>query len=156
MSADTTSTGKLIRWDDATPIEDARTVKATISSFPSAVYDPPWNSDWAVENTVLTDRYVYNYNMIYDDAAHVAQPNLSAFHAIDDPTNTSKKNIDWNCDLILCCSDVLSFLFTSPLDTEINPKIDYKVHLNADYDGAIQSITIDYGKNLINLKGIVI
>lgn len=152
MSADTTSTGKLIMWDGASDMDDARTNKVELTDFTTAVYDPAWNSDSVVIDGTYGSHFVYNYNMIYDDLANTTYQNLSSFWEIDNPTGT-KKNIDWHLDIVLCSEDLINLLFTNPADTEINPKLDFLVKLNADYEGYITGITIDYDKNLITLKG---
>lgn len=155
MSADTTSTGKLIMWDGVSGMDDARTNKCQLTDFTTSVYDPAWNSDKVVVDGTYGSHYVYNYNMIYDDAANSTYQNLSSFWAIENPTGT-KKNIDWHLDMVLCGADLINLLFSSPSDTEMNPKLDFKVKLNADYDGKITNISVDYAKNLITLKGKVI
>lgn len=156
MSSDITSSGKLIEYDTTTSISDARTIKCLLTDFDLGVYDPAWNSDWVVENASYTDRWVYNYHMIYDDRANVTYQNLSDFWSIEDSNNTNRKDIEFTLSIRLCCDSLALLLFTNPGDTEMNVKIDYKVYLTDDYNGAIQGVNVDYKRNLITLKGIVI
>jgi hypothetical protein len=152
LAGDVTQLGKLIVFDDLLSTDQyAEPVRVDVSGWKTTT-NVDFSDDYAWTNND-NGYYIYNMPMMYDKVAHPDYPNLYEFHQIDDPNLSSKKNIEWQNSIALCTDDLVLCLFENPGDVVINAKLDYTVKLNAQFDGSIRKIVIDYKNNIIRLFG---
>ena len=136
--ADTCQLAKILVYDDATDIEDARTVGTPY--FPYASLSE-FDDDNAVHFPIaITDVYNYNYAFSFSPAANGISNNLWPYHAIDMPSDSKKTNISFEFKLKYCCAYNALDLYQS-------------VKFENGWDGEINYIDFDFANRLVIVKG---
>jgi hypothetical protein len=151
MSADITSTGKLIIWDTDSSPESAFAIKMDYDTYRYGAYPQGWPDDQA--NVSGTDYYVFNWPMYYNPEANGIFPNLYQYRYIDDPNQYSRQAKEWSLTMQLCCYVVDKLLIYDPLQDAISAKVDYLIKLKANETGVITKIEIDNGKAEVRITG---
>lgn len=136
---DTFSLAKLIIWDDATPMDDARPISVPWLTY--AGLSAFQNDEGAFTPISAAELNYYNYAMSFDPDAHAINGlNLWGFYQIEAPSNNKKTNISFEYHLEYCCTYSSLELYMSTLfDTGDEGEIDY--------------IEYDFEKREILIKG---
>lgn len=135
---DTLSLAKIIIWDDATPIEDARPIElawSTYAALPAFI-----NDEGGFFPITPSELRYYNYPMSFDpDAWAINGLNLWGFNQIDKPASNKKTNIAFEYKLQYCCAYNSIELYMSTLFES--------------GEGEINFIEYDYGTREVTIKG---
>lgn len=137
-TTDTIGSAKLLVYDIATDIEDARTQGASYASYNSL---PEFSDDSGPFFPItLGDLSNYNFPMSFSVNANGVINNLWHYWDIEQPTNAKKTNIAFEFKLLYCCD-------YKSLDLYQSVKFE-----NGD-EGEIDSIEFNFANREITVKG---
>jgi hypothetical protein len=141
---DTLQLAKLIIYDPASDLEDARAIKAPYVDYltiPALDDDDPSDISGTIINPA--DCYYYNHPMSHDPDASTINDNLwSEFHVIDAPDPAKKDVIQFEVILDYCQE---TYNTLDIFQTVVMP--------NGTDEGEIESVEFDHGRRQIKLTG---
>jgi hypothetical protein len=141
---DTLQLAKLIIYDPASDLEDARAIKAPYVDYltiPALDDDDPSDISGTIINPA--DCYYYNHPMSHDPDASTINDNLwSEFHSIDAPDPAKKDVIQFEV-ILDYCNETYNTL--DIFQTVVMP--------NGTDEGEIESVEFDHGRRQIKLTG---